>query len=782
MYCRICGNSLKETDTKCDVCGAPVVARKSSVTEEEVVYNTDKGVGRSASVDARAEVKAEIKGEIKEERPTVSRPAGAPVWGADNGKEAGEKEISVVWRPEEPKRFAFSDKSDINFKFSSKPVEKPAEPEFNWDVHDFSKADKPVEPEEFVWDMEAHKPDLTSGMSCVEKEPSREIDKFFTFSQKSAEFQKLLDREYEKIQRNARPEIPMPGGFAAEEMDKTAKYDKGEIQKEIDALIEATAKQDKHDEEMADLDFSLESLEVPVEMEIAGKAAADAGTTDKAFAEAVEAEAETTAIVEEESAAAENTEIEEKAMDAETAGSAATADIEGSAETEAIEEAAAEAEINKADEAAAETAAVEIEEAAEKAAIDGSAEIEATIEEPESRSIGPAEKEPVATESVVSESAAAESETAATAAIDSADRVAGAAAIAGAAGIAAGAATGAAAENAADAERSAGQAEAAEPKGRESRQAAEMAAARNEFFGADAGKEASEAEDEYGEEDEEDEEDEDEYKNWGFGKTAAAVIVVIIILELAMLGIKYFLPNSEAADVIGAFQKNLTAGIGQLYERVSGGGEPADTEEPAGTEEPADTEKPADTEEPEGTAPDPAPMADKDALVASQLALNKNIVEVKASSTIGFDASKSYSDPNIAKSQPITNNILYAPEQAGDGDAVYYDREIVAALIRFDSMWIDYVNSGDKSVYTAVKEGSQAYKNVRNFSKAGKVKEKFLLLEIGELRQSGDDYYAWVHEKIEVTEAGKAAVKEYNWIYRLEKSGRDMLITNYYRN
>jgi hypothetical protein len=505
----------------------------------------------------------------------------AKTWGENADTGAGDKEISVVWRPENPEGFALPSNSDMDFKFTPPEVDMSEEPEFSWDVHDFAnKADKPAGPEEFVWEMEEEKAQFprepeenvkgqdgtAEEIDTLAKESSHEIDKFFTFSQKSAEFQKLLDMEYEKIHQASVPDRIEPEMFK-------------------DPDIEAVGVLGKED------------IEPTVHLE---------------------------------------------------------------------------------------------------------------------------------------------------------------------------------------------QSEAESPVARESRQAAEMAAARNEFFKSEqetAGT-GAEQEQQYDEAEEEDltgdgDEEDDDDKNWGFAKSAVAVIVVVIILELALLGIKYFMPDSEAAEAIGDFQKNITAGVGGLYERITGGAEP-EQEEPGSEQEEPGSEQ-AVEEEPEAIGPDPLPMADKDALIASQLAANKNIEAIKANSLLKYDPAVSYTDPAIKNSKPIGDNILYAPAEDEDGDAVYYDREIVAAIISFDSLWIDYVNSGDKAVLEVTKAGSQAYRNVENFSKAGKVTEKFLLLEIGELRQNGDQFYAWTHERIEVTEAGKTVVKDYRWIYKLEKAGKEMKIVNYYK-
>lgn len=111
---------------------------------------------------------------------------------------------------------------------------------------------------------------------------------------------------------------------------------------------------------------------------------------------------------------------------------------------------------------------------------------------------------------------------------------------------------------------------------------------------------------------------------------------------------------------------------------------------------------------------------------------------------------------------------------------MYYDKEIVATLVGFDSKWIDYVNGGSDTVIDLTKEGSQARKNAVSFSKVGKVEQTFRLLEIGEIRQGENAFYAWTYEEIEEVQGSKSTIKKYNWIYQLEPVDGEMKIVRYY--
>lgn len=83
--------------------------------------------------------------------------------------------------------------------------------EFQWNIHEFPKSKK-TEDAVFVWDAsaletKAPQPDEIPLEEQLFREMSRdsidshpeELDKFLTFSRKNEEFQKLLDREYERL-------------------------------------------------------------------------------------------------------------------------------------------------------------------------------------------------------------------------------------------------------------------------------------------------------------------------------------------------------------------------------------------------------------------------------------------------------------------------------------------------------------------------------------------------------------------------------------------------------
>ncbi|HPO04212.1 MAG TPA: zinc ribbon domain-containing protein [Bacillota bacterium] len=290
------------------------------------------------------------------------------------------------------------------------------------------------------------------------------------------------------------------------------------------------------------------------------------------------------------------------------------------------------------------------------------------------------------------------------------------------------------------------------------------------------------------------EEAEEERKGGGcVGRAILIIIIAILAAEAAILGLQYFLPESKAAVKAAEINGAVSGTLVEWREKVQGflgiiGGDkeagpgeavPEDTEDPAEAEEPDPTPGTGeDTGQPSGDGPDTVPMADKGALITAVSDNNKNIVTVKGNDDLCWKPNKEYAISDINNSKPIENNYWFTDK---GGEHVYYDREIAAALISFDSMWIDYINEGSKAVLDITKKGSKAYKNVSSFSKVGKVKQSFLTLEIGEIRQGKDAFYVWTYEEIKEVQGNTSTVKKYNWIYRLEPVDEEMKIVNYYK-
>lgn len=281
----------------------------------------------------------------------------------------------------------------------------------------------------------------------------------------------------------------------------------------------------------------------------------------------------------------------------------------------------------------------------------------------------------------------------------------------------------------------------------------------------------------------EEEEAQTKNKRGCLSKVFLTIIAIILLIEIIILGIKYYAPESNVNVYIEEAQtkviSTITVWVDSIKDLISGdeSSEPVDQQDSDSDEE-SNTEESGDINVEEDGVPDPTPVADMSTLISSQLYQNANIEQVRANETLRYAEGKDYGKEDINLSKPIENNIWITQEGQ---NVVYYDRSIVGTLIAFDSQWIDYVNEGDKKVINLIKKDSRAYNNAVNFTKVGKVKETFRLLEIGELRQGEYGFYAWVHEEIQILENSSTYNKKYNWIYYLEPVDGQMKIVNYFK-
>lgn len=695
MYCRMCGNKLEDSDHYCQYCGTPTGLGESSPgseeapeSKEEIVFNPPYANKSYFAEEETASGKEEIS-EPSEEKEDLKTYISEDEIKAHKQEEASAEQVEVKNR------------------------------EFIWNVHEFPSAKKKEsESVEFNWNMEAfgRQEEKIPSSSAFEEELFREIsdessrireqniDRFFTFSRKNEEFQKLLDREYEKFRKHfgseevtsedGEAEPALPAQTPEEPRAQTPEEPKAQTPEEPKA--EPLPEEVRHEEPAVDTGSHSEPEASEAQKTPEGMETLEAQKTsetpesesphEKQKAEHLSEMAQARKQFFGKDLLRDNDSIK-KALVVEASGPDETPDLTGSGDDELH---SSEYEPPPSEE-------------------DSSGNV-FSAEEPK------AVKEP--------ETAAPPLEISLT-------------------------------------------------------EAPPLEVALAEMWPSDPAHPAKIAEKES---------EEEERSKISLGQIALVIIAIILAIEIIILGIRFFAPESAAAQAIREAQTGIfktvsdwSEGIGDLFSGKDadkdGKANGSDADKDNGGQAKPDGEQPTD----DGTkapAPDPNPMSDKNALVTSQLGNNKNVEQVKANEALVYRQGTDYGLSDINNSKPIVNNIWQTPE---NGEPVYYDKSVVGAIIAFDSQWIDYVNGGSKSVMELVKKDSKAYQNAASFSKIGKIKETFKLLEIGEIRQGANGFYVWVHEEIQITEKGKTADKKYNWIYYLEPTDGKMQIVNYFK-
>lgn len=104
--------------------------------------------------------------------------------------------------------------------------------------------------------------------------------------------------------------------------------------------------------------------------------------------------------------------------------------------------------------------------------------------------------------------------------------------------------------------------------------------------------------------------------------------------------------------------------------------------------------------------------------------------------------------------------------------------KIKGTIFKYDELWVDFVNRGDVGIMEYVIAGSPVANMISSFVRDG-TKQKYLGIEIKSVNINGAEATADVYEKLEQTKDGESEVKEYEWVYKLQKIGEQWYIHSY---
>ena len=244
-------------------------------------------------------------------------------------------------------------------------------------------------------------------------------------------------------------------------------------------------------------------------------------------------------------------------------------------------------------------------------------------------------------------------------------------------------------------------------------------------------------------------------KRSGIGKVILMILIALLGVEIVILGIINLAPESGAA----VFIKDKMGFAIMFLSNTNNTGESEDPDEGDISQDGAG-----------------APGADKAGIIAGQLYNNENIEVIEANDDLKYLVTADYTAGGINDSAPIKNNVW----REDGGSVKYYDSSIIAAIIGYNSNWVNYANTGDESVLEYVKAGSPAEADILNYKKAGQIQKTFKLLQIGEIRQNDADFFVWTYEEVQDKENDNTKEFRYNYIYRVEDCGDKLLIAEYY--
>lgn len=261
--------------------------------------------------------------------------------------------------------------------------------------------------------------------------------------------------------------------------------------------------------------------------------------------------------------------------------------------------------------------------------------------------------------------------------------------------------------------------------------------------------------------DEDTDEGEDSEHKGGIIKTLIIIAAVLLGIELVLIGIQQLAPESKLA---GFINENL-----QGIVLTTGDNQGADVTD--GEQTDADTTDTVAEEPKEGT-----PFA-LSKLVEHAKNFNTNIVAVKGDKTLCYDPTETYTEEMISESQPLEYNIWYRDLNQ---TPIYCDMAVADTLVKYNSLWIDYINTGDETVFTLIAPDSKVYQNCKK-AKTGASEKIMKELAIGEIREVTGGFLIWDREVITTTsKSGDITTATYEMVYYLADINFELKVAECY--
>ncbi|MDO5303486.1 MAG: zinc-ribbon domain-containing protein [Clostridia bacterium] len=202
-------------------------------------------------------------------------------------------------------------------------------------------------------------------------------------------------------------------------------------------------------------------------------------------------------------------------------------------------------------------------------------------------------------------------------------------------------------------------------------------------------------------------EDEESSRKGGCLKGFAIILCLIVLVQLAMIGVQYFAPDTQAA-------KTINKGYNYVIGKITG-----DKESHNPAEESSELEK----------------------VIKTHADENKNITQVVEDVSLAFENGKDYGFDNFQDAYKYKNEPWYTDDN--DTEVTYLDG-VVSTLIGYYSAWVDKMDDGDDKIYDYVETTSDAKNGLDELKPEDGVVYSIDTLSIGEIRFDGSGFYVLV--------------------------------------
>ena len=103
-----------------------------------------------------------------------------------------------------------------------------------------------------------------------------------------------------------------------------------------------------------------------------------------------------------------------------------------------------------------------------------------------------------------------------------------------------------------------------------------------------------------------------------------------------------------------------------------------------------------------------------------------------------------------------------------------------SVILDFDKLCVEYMNSGDMSVFKYLRQGTKAYSQQTSYKgNHPNIHEQLNGVDVINARTDGSSYYVWVTEYRTVTENGTTKDTADHWVYRVVQNGGNYIIEDY---
>lgn len=193
-------------------------------------------------------------------------------------------------------------------------------------------------------------------------------------------------------------------------------------------------------------------------------------------------------------------------------------------------------------------------------------------------------------------------------------------------------------------------------------------------------------------------------------KAIAVILCILVALELVMIGIQYFAPDSAAAKTINKGYESVLS----LFA----------------------------SEEEEAPEAEPEPEASEIAgIIEEKKAASKNIVNIVEDAALVFEDGKTYGFEDFANAYTFADKPWYEDE---NGESVTYGGEIIDTVIRYYSAWLDKINGKNEKVLDFIDSTSDFYMEIEELEGEKGVEYGINKLSIGEIRAGGAGFYVLI--------------------------------------